>query len=301
MSGIIMGLIASFKRVFSWTQNTGFPSATKVTGAMSYGAGLFVIGTSSDTPSLAQSIYTSADGVTWSDIASPSGYSHLANNAYGNGIFVLCSYYYSDAATSTDGVTWTARSFTGLGNYSLFFGDGIFFRPVAYDSRVDTSTDGINWTNRSLPSNRTWQRMAWGNGTYVMQCMDAAYCLTSPNGTTWTERSMPNIYDGALMYVGGLFVMFFSGGPSRFATSPDGITWTNRTTTATYCATSSVGNGLAVMPRSNGESDSLISTDGITWTVKSHVSAGPYTSIAHSGSKFVAKKDSSTTVAIANY
>jgi hypothetical protein len=58
-----------------------------------------------------------------------------------------------------------------------------------------TSTDGITWTARTLPSSAGWASVTYGNGTFVAVAggYDAsAAAASSTDGITWTASTMPS-------------------------------------------------------------------------------------------------------------
>lgn len=110
--------------------------------ALAYGAGRYVLISGSRA-------WTSPDGATWADIA---GTQSSGRVAFGNGLFVLTGGTYR---TSTDGVTFTARTPTGItlaGTNTIRFAAGRFlyhqftFSGITPVNEIVSSTDGITWT-----------------------------------------------------------------------------------------------------------------------------------------------------------
>lgn len=188
--------------------------------------------------------------------------------AYGDGKFVALGYNSTKAATSPDGITWTARTMpTSSAWRAVAYGGGQFVA-IAYLSFVaSTSPDGITWTNRSLPVSGYWQSLVYGNGTFLsLSATNAAVAITSPDGITWTQRTMPvsGIWQAAA-YGNGVFVAVCANS-SIAATSPDGITWTQQALPVSTAWNSiTYGNGKFVAISTSG-GIAATSTDGITWT-----------------------------------
>jgi hypothetical protein len=112
-------------------------------------------------PTVTKGIFTSPDGITWTDRTHPKG-----------------SDLYS--------ITWAKddRLFIAFGN-----ADGT-------DAYIITSPDGINWTERSNPKSVHLQGAADWNGSIVVAVgtLEAAgdtYLITSSDGINWVERATP--------------------------------------------------------------------------------------------------------------
>ncbi|NBP16710.1 hypothetical protein EBU95_20365, partial [bacterium] len=99
--------------------------------------------------------------------------------SYGNNTYVYITNGTS-YGTSTDGVSWTARSMPSNQNWQGLIYANSRFTTIGYNSNVIAhSADGINWTTATLPTysyntkqgvqtrNAGWFRVAYGNNTYV--------------------------------------------------------------------------------------------------------------------------------------
>tara|TARA_R110000868_G_scaffold12570_3_gene59838 strand:- start:1042 stop:1470 length:429 start_codon:yes stop_codon:yes gene_type:complete len=93
--------------------------------------------------------------------------------AFGNGVFVAVSMSIGTiAATSTDGLTWTARTLPSSSYWSgVTFGNNSFLAVSGGTSgnstAAATSTDGVTWTSRVLPTNSPWYSVTFGNSLFV--------------------------------------------------------------------------------------------------------------------------------------
>jgi hypothetical protein len=94
---------------------------------------------------------TPAPGSTWTSSTLPSISNSAAwvSVAYGNNEFVAVAQSTNIAATSPDGITWTAQTIPLAEWSSVTFGNGIFVA-VDYGNNVATSPDGIIWTLRTI-------------------------------------------------------------------------------------------------------------------------------------------------------
>jgi hypothetical protein len=212
--------------------------------------------------------------------------------AYGNGKFVAIDAN-GAAATSPDGITWTAQVLPVTTNWiSLTFGNGVFVA-IAYGNAVAaTSTDGITWTQRALPSAKDWRSVTFGNGLFVAVADASAVAATSPDGVTWTARALPVSYSWqAVGFGNGLFVAVGSG--TVTATSPDGITWTQRTIANGTWVSVAYGSGLFVAVGSG--SVLLTSPDGVTWTPRT-IPSVTWAAVAYGNGTFFAVSGTATAI-----
>jgi hypothetical protein len=106
-------------------------------------------------------------------------------------------------------------------------------------STAASSSDGITWTARILPgSSASWTSVAWGNGRFVAIASGGAVAAYSLDGMTWYLSSLPaSTTWTSVGYGQGLFFAVASGTLSA-ATTTDGLTWTSRslTTSASWSA-----------------------------------------------------------------
>jgi hypothetical protein len=166
--------------------------------------------------------------------------------------------------TSTDGITWTARTSNTISTINtLTYGGGGLYVYGAAGGGIGTSTDGITWTARTSGTTSTIQTLTYGsiyvcagNGGMLRTSTDAITWTTGTSGTTSTIN--------ALVY-GSIYVCAGNGGMLR--TSTDAITWTAVTsgTTSTINELLYAG-GLYVYGGNGGVL--ATSTDAITWTTR---------------------------------
>ena len=242
----------------NWQWRNPLPQGNSLNG-VTYGNGIFVVVGDLGT------IFTSPDGVTWTQRSSGTTY-NLNAVTYGNGIFVAVG---ETILTSPDGVAWT-ESNPGI-HYSLPFvlngvayGNGNFVA-VGYDW-ILVSTDGVAWTNRLVVDNFYYLRGAtYGNGTFVVvgamgDIVPYGVAFTSTDGLTWIKHPSPGMSFSSVTYGNNVFV---AAGHGTIQTSPDGITWTSQSLEADKMLFGvTFGNGMFVAV---GETV-LSSPDGNTWT-----------------------------------
>src|SRR5581483_7125032 len=201
--------------------------------------------------------------------------------------FVAVAYGGTTAASSPDGVTWTARTLPSSAYWdSVVYGNGTLVAVATGSSKAATSPDGITWTARTLSSSSDWNQVAYGNGIFVAVADDPAIS-TSPDGITWAARTPSSATWQAVAYGNGTFVAVAYGG-NKAATSPDGITWTARTLPSSSAWQAvAYGNGIfvAIAFASN---KAATSPDGITWTASTLPSSANWQAVAYGNGTFVA-------------
>ena len=246
--------------------------------------------------------------LTYNDLGIPVWQTHTTpsagyvTTAYGGGTYVAVANASGQAMSSTDGITWTARTAATTNTWkSVTYGNGLF---VAVSSngtgnRVMTSPDGITWTSRTSAANNTWNSVTYGNGLFVAVASTGTgnQVMTSSDGITWTSRaeSASNTWN-AVTYGNGLFVALATTTPNGVMTSPDGITWTSRTSAANKTWNSvTYGNGLFVGVSQSGTGNRVMtSPDGITWTSRTSAADNLWSSVTYGNGLFVAVSSDGT-------
>lgn len=142
----------------------------------------------------------SYDGITWSTgtLLNPS--ITYRDITYANGLFVAVGAVgavggTSAIVTSPDGINWTGRTVSSIGNlYAITYGDGKFIAVNGgYPTlSIATSSDGITWSTTSLGTAtlESITHIAYGAGLFVISSDRATYVRTSPDGVNWTTRTV---------------------------------------------------------------------------------------------------------------
>jgi hypothetical protein len=191
-----------------------------------------------------------------------------------------------DLSTSTDGITWTART-SGFGIIpinAVTYGNNLYVA-VGGAGILRTSPDGITWTARTSGfGTSVINGVTYGDGLYVA-VGNSGRLTTSPDGITWTNRTSgfgTNLIFG-VTYGDGLYVAV--GNTGRLITSPDGITWTAQTTgfgSGQYIRSVGFFNGLFLATADGAGVNIATSLDGITWTTRTT----QYVSFSHRAATF---------------
>lgn len=147
--------------------------------------------------------------------------------------------------TSTDGVTWTARSvseFTGNLTFRDVAWDGAkfiavgtdynFTAPAGWQGTVYTSADGLTWTRRYGTTNRSDELygVAGSSSAGVVAVGTSGAVLSSADGITWNSIAVPGVAPNmrGAAWNGSVFVItgYSSGsGTGRVFTSTDRTNW----------------------------------------------------------------------------
>ena len=188
--------------------------------------------------------------------------------------------------TSSDGITWTTRSTSGIDiNWSCICWSsevGLFcaLAGSGTGNRVMTSPDGIIWTTRASAADNNWRCICWspelGLFCAVASTGSGNRVMTSPDGITWTTRASAADNDWLSVCWSpelGLFCSVAQNGTgNRIMTSPDSITWTTRANPVandwhSVCWSPELGIFCAVAYSGGGSGNRVMtSPDGITWT-----------------------------------
>lgn len=167
----------------NWVATTSLPVAWTTISSIAYGNGVFVAVVAFPSANL---IFTSEDGVTWTQRTAAAQY--WRGIAFGNGYF---------AAVNSDGVAAHA---------------------------IYMSQNGIDWAYSEAPNTKAWRAIAYGNGTFVAvpQASGGAYVMTksyssAPTnlGTIYGTSSFSDPNDPGAKYVmlaGSTAVSFYANG-----------------------------------------------------------------------------------------
>jgi hypothetical protein len=111
------------------------------------------------------SVYTSPDGVSWTERTSGTT-ERLYRVAYGKNIFVAVGWN-GNIFTSPDGVSWAQQtSPTGNTLYGVSYGNGTFIA-VGHNGTIITSTNGITWTKSTSGTTELLEGAGFGNNRFV--------------------------------------------------------------------------------------------------------------------------------------
>lgn len=174
-------------------------------------------------------VFSSADGVAWSAVATPA--TSLRALAYGAGRLVAVGAG-GVIVTSTNGTAWTLSQ-SGTTNQLL----GVNyvnnrFVAVGVLGTILTSPDGLVWTPRSSQGNQSnLQNTAFGNGRYVIAGQGGRVILTSTDAENWSIlTSGPSQGTHLAGVAASASAVVAAGQNGVVVTSNDKAQWTDRTT-----------------------------------------------------------------------
>lgn len=221
----------------NWTRRTDF--TTKFSGVpmygLAFGGGTYVacgLFSGSGTPTVG----TSTDaGVTWTLQTGPAwGPARTAFSAAWNGTTFLVCGTNNNAATSTDGITWTnqpgllaAVGTSGNARYSAVLGGTFYVAVVGGTSGgIAKSSDGVTWSHSTA---FTPTEIISGGGKLLAYSSSVSTIWLSSDGTNWTALTGPTGLagwtGGAATYGYALGQYFALGSAGNLATSYDGQNW----------------------------------------------------------------------------
>jgi hypothetical protein len=190
-------------------------------------------------------------------------------NAGGTPLFVMGGAYVNTTgySTSTDGITWTLRSNTGMGSsYGVIKKGSVYTNmtasniygiadPVAGSSfrfgqwtalGVNNTFRGCDYLNNDF---QQWGDYGFGSGAFMV---DSGASVLNYTGLAYGNNTWVITRNGGIYYATG-----------TSEKNPAGLTYTSTTSNLTTVYAVTFGNGVFVATGSNGISSS---TDGITWT-----------------------------------
>jgi hypothetical protein len=246
-------------------------------------------------------IYTSPDGVTWTQRSVPTGTSNLRDVIWANSQYVAVGDV-GTVLTSPDGVTWTKRTVASTTYYlrSIAWGNSTYVAvgqtaPGFSNAVILTSSDGITWTYRTAADlNRTKTCVIYANSQFIAVSVFGAYIETSSDGITWTEI-YTNITGGttnniASLVWNGNYYLAVGNRQQRGKAwkSSDLSTWSSADVSLISCTDVIwADNQFVVSVSVSGPGYIATSPDGVAWTL-SDARFASLSSLASDNSKFVA-------------
>ena len=128
-----------------------------------------------------------------------TGGASFARVAYGNNYFIGIPTTGTRGAGSLDGSSWNQISMPSTVTTWTDIAYGNFYW-AALGTTIDSASvvaysnsNGIGWKISNLPTTGSWNKIAYGNGTFVATSPDNTRAAYSTNqGLTWTATSLPS-------------------------------------------------------------------------------------------------------------
>jgi hypothetical protein len=254
-----------YNAVSNWAANVppanGVPVSTNL-----YGAGYTSLTTcgnnsSSATGSFAAvgaggAIYTSADGISWTNQAAPSGFA--------TDLYAVTGYAANQNNPGNPSLRWVAVGDGGASVYSL---DGVSWA-VGNDYNSSSPANPNNYALRSIT------QVA---GTFFA-VGDAGTILSSTDGITWTSHTS-SVTASNLNGVAHGAVYIAVGDSGTIVTSTDGNTWTAQTsgTTSNLRQVTSFISSYGSIYVAVGDSGTIVTSidGGVTWVTQTAPAGSP--------------------------
>ncbi|SDX71114.1 hypothetical protein [Paenibacillus sp. CF384] len=177
-----------------WTNKTTAENERDLSKIV-FGKGQF-IGFNDESSEKGTSVWTSADGVSWSETPSYLPMGNVVDVVFTGKRFVVVasgkSYtkqFKSVVATSDDGVTWTAHPGQLETDINELAWNGKVMLARTAKS-LFYSTDGLAWKKVSIPVKGTYGDLAYMNGSFYLAADGAI--LVSQDGIKWSVTSTAN-------------------------------------------------------------------------------------------------------------
>ncbi len=254
------------------TSNFGSPRYSG--GLLNYDGKLWIFGgriNGNGTGSRVNDVWSSTDGVSWSQIAASSSWgarSDFGHLVFNNKMWILGGLMdgttrKNDVWSSTDGITWTEETASANWGIRAQFGYTVFNNKMwimggtngVKLNDVWSSTDGITWTEETASANWgirtffpaiTFNNKMWILGGSGVTALNDVW--SSSDGITWTQEtaaaawSIRNslvavVLDNKIWIAGGFGSSVYK---NDLWYSSDGITWTNAITSAGWHGRSSL-------------------------------------------------------------
>jgi hypothetical protein len=236
-------------------------------------------------------IATSSDGVTWTKRAAALPYAGTWSPVvYGGGVYVTVKSGSTQAASSTDGLNWTARTLpSSITPCGVVWNGSRFFAIHNSGPNSLSSSDGVTWSGTTLPGYYWRGAVVSGSAVYAFGRSSSsggysiewtqAIARTSDGGATWTfssweafsvSRSQPDPYSSGLIVDGTKLINYryglaYNGSVAGdIAVSTDsGATFTKFSTPFTFIAMARGSRYVAVTT-----SGIASSNDGTNWVLR---------------------------------
>ena len=246
----------------------------------------------------------SFDGVSWSTLTM-NDTTAWKDVAYGNGVYVAVGS--SRVSTSTNGLTWTQKFFSGVSNLGgvAVFGNDTFMVIAEDSNQAAYSTDnGLSWTNFTATGVFAGTKyIAYGNGIAVMLVKGNSTAYISSNLISWTTFSTGSLGTFNPLWTGiafgnSRFVAVREGATNCQVSVDNGVTWGSYTINPYISDWKGVvytGTHFVAISNSGGVA---YSTDGSAWTMTNVLVNGVWQDIAFGSGRIVAVKSFSDQAAI---
>lgn len=222
-----------------------------------------------------ESIFTSTDGVAWTE--RQAGVSRVLNDVTWSGGRLVAVGDGAAVLTSPDGTSWTLqpvpaavepvlRGVAGSGSRYVAVGSQWDTSALAYRELILSSTDGVTWSQAAQSWSMDLHEVLWSGtkfvavGTQLGGPNAEAAVLVSADGLNWTKHLVGDL--SVLHEIAWNGSHFVATGYPGAARSPDAIAWT-RVGQGTVSGTAIAWSGQRFL--TCGTTYCQSSTDGAQW------------------------------------
>jgi len=220
-------------------------------------------------------LYTSSDGLGWTNLGSSNDY--FEDIIWADSQFIAIATDSSDPGAilkSADGVSWLkiGSAILTFNFYNMNTGSnhilhaGNQYVVSGQTGSISTSPDGISWTKRNRGTVNNLKCVVW-DGNQFVTAGDSGTTITSHDGTSWAETVVNggNIDFRSLAYGNGRYAAICNIPTAiTIMSSSDGIDWQTSLTNAFWANNIVYENGQFVAVGDSGKI--FTSMNGSTWT-----------------------------------
>lgn len=166
--------------------------------------------------------------VTYYNLPSSKAWSSVVWNG---SVFCAVARNSDSAATSSDGITWLARTLPVIADWNLIVAHGSTLIAFIYQSKTYavSSDNGVSWgTYSTLPAVGNWSAGASSGSKLVVFSENSNLVVVTTNLVSWTSNGLPygGLYWSSVVWNGSVFCVVARNSPF-VVTSSDGNTWTH--------------------------------------------------------------------------
>ena len=123
----------------------------------------------------------------------------------------------------------TEDALPSTGYTAITYGREKFMAVKSGSTEAAISSDGITWTQITMPSSATWTSITYGQNRHMAIAVDGSAAYTLDDGTNWSAVTLPTGSDYSdIAYGQGNFVVTRTGS-STYAYSTHGLVWDTAT------------------------------------------------------------------------
>lgn len=151
---------------------------------------------------------------------------------------------------------------------------------------------GANFSTSTMPSSSTWEKIAFGDGTFI--ALNGSTSAVSTDGITWSTGGSVKAKED-IVYGNGTFVAV-AGNRNIYYSTDNGVSWRSTRLMFQYPSLLAFGNNRFVgVPIDQTQSSIIYSENGSSWTTASGFPNHGPSDMCYGDNKFVVVSSSSIT------